>query len=108
MCAARRGGSLVAVCLGGKKRTLTFHSGVCGLRGLRQFYEKLLVHPSDTVNNINNAVNNTVNNINTLTFFTNSAKFIRFTDIGPLHPKSNAYQGRAHTSSLCTTQRPNP
>ena len=63
MCAARRGGSLVAVCLGGKKRTLTFHSGVCGLRGLRQFYEKLLVHPSDTVNNINNAVNNTVNNI---------------------------------------------
>ena len=29
-------------------------------------------------------------------------KFIRFTDIGPLHPKSNAYQGRAHTSSLCT------
>ena len=67
MCAARRGGSLVAVCLGGKKRTLTLHSGVCGLRGLRQFYEKLLVHPSDTVNNINNAVNNTVNNINTLT-----------------------------------------
>ena len=67
MCAARRGGSLVAVCLGGKKRTLSFHSGVCGLRGLRQFYEKLLVHPSDTVNNINNAVNNTVNNINTLT-----------------------------------------
>ena len=33
------------------------------------------------------------------TFYQNSAKFIRFTNIGPLRPKSNAYQGRAHTSS---------
>jgi xylose isomerase len=27
------------------------------------------------------------------------AKFIRFTNIGPLRPRSNAHQGRAHTSS---------
>ena len=44
----------------------------------------------------------------TILFFTNSAKFIRFTNTGPLHPKSNAYQGGAHTGSLWSTQRLNP